>query len=355
MNKKDFFKYVRDVINDPKREFDERVFITLTIISEITVFIAFIADIIMHEYIGELITLAIVLVAIPTITFGCLYINKLKLAMRIIVISLVFLILPALFYFGGGMYGGGFIWTIFAFIYVGLVMSGRWRKVILVCISLEALGCLHLQVYHPDLIAIHEQEMNNIDVFLSIILVGVVCFVMTWFQSNMFKKETERARKAAEEAEELTRAQNRFFSSMSHEIRTPINSILGLNELTLGDESISDDVARNAGGIQGAGKLLLSLINDILDFSKMEAGSMDIVPVDYRIGDLLSEIVNMIWLKAHDKGLRFDVSIDPKVPSVLYGDEVRIKQIIINLLNNAVKYTKEGSIELYLNFIKYII
>ena len=108
------------------------------------------------------------------------------------------------------------------------------------------------------------------------------------------------------------------------------------------DQSASDEIVKDAAGIQGAGKMLLALINDILDFSKMEAGSMDIVPVDYRVGDMLSEIVNMLWLKAQDKGLEFEVSVDPEVPTVLYGDEVRIKQVIINLLNNAVKYTKEG-------------
>jgi signal transduction histidine kinase len=134
---------------------------------------------------------------------------------------------------------------------------------------------------------------------------------------------------------------------MSHEIRTPINSILGLNELILRDQSTSDEIVKDATGIQGAGKMLLALINDILDFSKIEAGSMDIVPVDYRVGDLFSEVVNMIWQRASEKGLELRVSIDPDVPTVLYGDEVRIKQVIVNLLNNAVKYTKEGFIDLH--------
>ena len=96
----------------------------------------------------------------------------------------------------------------------------------------------------------------------------------------MFKEENARAKKEAERAEELTRSQNRFFSSMSHEIRTPINSILGLNELILRDQSASGEIVKDAAGIQGAGKMLLALINDILDFSKIEAGRMDIVPVD---------------------------------------------------------------------------
>ena len=133
---------------------------------------------------------------------------------------------------------------------------------------------------------------------------------------------------------------------MSHEIRTPINSILGLNELILRDQDATEDIVKDASGIQGSGKMLLALINDILDFSKIEAGSMDIVPVDYKVGDMLSEIVNMMWLRAHDKGLGFEINVDPEVPTTLYGDEVRIKQVIINLLNNAVKYTQKGRVEL---------
>ena len=110
------------------------------------------------------------------------------------------------------------------------------------------------------------------DSFLSLILVGVLCFIMTWSQGGSSRRRTNGQRKEAERAEELTRSQNRFFSSMSHEIRTPINSILGLNELILRDQSASDEIVRDASGIQGSGKMLLALINDILDFSKIEGG-----------------------------------------------------------------------------------
>ncbi len=344
-----FVRYVQSAIVDPERDFSERSFLALTIISEIAVLIAFIFDIILREHIGEIIVLIAVLVSVPLISFVCLYINKLKFAIRLVVLSLVLGILPALFFFGGGTQGGGFIWFIFGFIYIGLVMTGNWRKAMFILLFIVASVCYGVEYTYPDLISGHSSDVFYVDNFISLILVGIVCFFMTWFQNRMFKAENARARKAADTAEELTRSQNRFFSSMSHEIRTPINSILGLNELILRDASISDEVAGDASGIQGAGKLLLALINDILDFSKMEAGSMEIVPVDYHLGDMLSEIVNMIWIKAQDKGLKFEVSVDPKVPTVLYGDEVRIKQIIINLLNNAIKYTKEGSVELHVD------
>ncbi len=348
MRIKKIIKTVRDAVRDPNRALSERVFTSLTIISELTVLVAFIGDVITGENIRELILLSLVLVLVPVVTLSCLFKNRLKIAIRMIIAGLVFVVLPALFFNGGGVEGGGVLWFIFAFMYVGLVITGTWRVILTVVLSLTAAGCYLAEYYHPEWVTRHTRAMFYEDSLLSLILVGIVCSVMAWLQGRLFSDESERARKEAERAEELTRSQNRFFSSMSHEIRTPINSILGLNELILRNQDATDEIVKDATGIQGAGKLLLALINDILDFSKIEAGSMDIVPVDYRIGELLSEVVNMIWLKASEKELKFNVNIDPAIPSVLYGDEVRIKQIIINLLNNAVKYTAEGSVELHI-------
>ena len=341
------FNTVLAAIRDKDRPLIERVFLALTIITVVTVIIALIGDVYIKENILEIITLIATLVFIPTLVFTCLVKNRLPFAIKVTVVALVFLILPSLFFFGGGVEGGGVLWVIFTFIYVGLVLSGRWRIIMLVLTFVISLVCYLVEFFYPEYVYPHERNDFYIDSFISLILVGVVCYVMTRLQNQMFMEENERAKEAANTAEELTRAQNRFFSSMSHEIRTPINSILGLNELILRNQDASDEIVHNAAGIQGSGKMLLALINDILDFSKMEAGSMDIVPVDYRIGDTLSEIVNMVWLRANDKGLKLIVTVDPKVPTVLYGDEVRIKQIIVNLLNNAVKYTNEGSVELH--------
>ncbi len=132
---------------------------------------------------------------------------------------------------------------------------------------------------------------------------------------------------------------------MSHEIRTPINTIIGLNEMIL-REDISDEIAENAVNIQNASKMLLTTINDILDLSKLESGKMDIVPTQYAISSMFSDLVNLIWIRAHQKNLEFKVDIDPDIPSMLYGDEVRIKQVVTNMLTNAVKYTESGSVTL---------
>ncbi len=147
------------------------------------------------------------------------------------------------------------------------------------------------------------------------------------------------------EISDLSTAQNRFFSSMSHEIRTPINTIIGLNEMIM-REKVSDEVAEDAANIRAASNMLLHIINDILDMSKISSGQMKLTPVAYHPGNMLSDIVGMLWMRAKEKGLKFEVEIAPDIPSELYGDEVRIKQILINLLNNAIKYTKKGSVTL---------
>ncbi len=339
-----FIERVKERIKDPSREFKERVFIVLNLIIDSLIVFALIGDIVFHENIVEIIVLSVVVVLTPTVTLISAKLNRLNFAMVFNVVSLVVVIIPVVFYFGGGLYGGGVLWIIFAYLYTGLVLSGKWKPFMMVLITFEACGLYLDGYFHPERVSGHSQPMFYIDSLISIIIVGVVCCAMVWFEEWLFTKENERAMEEAKKFEELNNSQNRFFSNMSHEIRTPIHSILGLNELILRQEDASEEILKDAANIQGAGRMLLSLVNDILDISKIEAGKMDIVPVNYNIASLLSEIVNMFWLRTEEKGLELIVELDPTIPAELYGDEVRIKQVLVNILNNAVKYTKEGSI-----------
>ncbi|MGN0513027.1 MAG: response regulator [Lachnospiraceae bacterium] len=148
-----------------------------------------------------------------------------------------------------------------------------------------------------------------------------------------------------DEARSANQAKSSFLANMSHEIRTPINTVLGLDTMIL-RESKDEEIRKYASNIQTAGQGLLAIINDILDFSKIESGRMEIVPVGYDVASLINDVVNMISVKAKDKGLSFVVDMDSSIPSRLVGDDVRIRQVLINLLTNAVKYTYEGSITL---------
>ena len=177
-----------------------------------------------------------------------------------------------------------------------------------------------------------------------IVIWVILSIIMMYVKYSMYARILESNRQK-EEIEKLNAAQNRFFSSMSHEIRTPINTIIGLNEMIL-RENVSEEINEDAANIRSAGNMLLHLINDILDMSKLDSGQMELTPVSYRTGDMLSDIVGMLWIRAKDKGLEFKIDVAPDLPGELFGDEVRVKQILINVLNNAIKYTKEGSVTL---------
>ena len=273
-------------------------------------------------------------------------IRKKRIHMGATLIAILLLTLfPITFFSAGGFYSGVPEWFVLCFIYVCITLQGRRRAVFFGLCTAETLLCYGTAFYYPALAAPNTQHDALFDSAFSMIMVWLLTSILLMFLNRMYEEENALSQRQKKEIEELNRAENHFFSSMSHEIRTPINTIIGLNEIIL-REDISAEVAENARNIQGASKLLLSLINDILDISKIKSGKMEIVNVSYETGALFSEIVNMIWIKAKEKGLEFKLHVDSSIPSMLCGDEVRIKQILINLLNNAVKYTSEGSVTL---------
>ncbi len=152
-------------------------------------------------------------------------------------------------------------------------------------------------------------------------------------------------------AEEATAAKSSFLANMSHEIRTPINAVLGMNEMIL-RECDDPNIEAYSESIRSAGNMLLGLVNNILDFSKIEAGKMEIHPINYDLASVVNDLVNMIQMKVDDKGLLLELDIDKTTPKALCGDEIRIKQVITNILTNAVKYTEEGTITFRLGYDK---
>ena len=169
------------------------------------------------------------------------------------------------------------------------------------------------------------------------------------FRAKKKIEGSEKLRRAKEVAEDASRAKSEFLSNISHEIRTPINAILGMNEVIL-RECEDENILAYSENVKVAGNTLLGLVNNILDFSKIEAGKIEILPVEYDLSSVLNDLVNIVRIRAEDKGLILLLDFDRDTPKRLYGDDLRIKQVIINILTNAVKYTEKGNVTFSVGF-----
>lgn len=198
--------------------------------------------------------------------------------------------------------------------------------------------------------AVEELSYKSVTNSRAIFIWGIfVFFLGTIIFISYMRNVMEAQEQYTELAESANRAKTAFLSSMSHEIRTPINAIIGMNEMIsreTGDTTILDYSDK----IKASSESLLELVNDVLDFSKIEAGKMELIPESYNLKTMLTEIWDMIYVRASEKGLKLEAKVDANVPVELFGDSLRIKQIILNLLTNAVKYTESGSITLSVEY-----
>ena len=189
-------------------------------------------------------------------------------------------------------------------------------------------------------------------------LVNVIMCGLAQYETVKAKIKQE---KALEEAKRASEAKTDFLANTSHEIRTPINAVLGMNEMIMRESSKAEKlkdgkpsdyqeafkkIRQYSGNVDSAGNNLLAIINDILDFTKIEEGKMKIVEVEYQLSSVINDVSNMIYFKAKEKNLSFVTDVDESIPDHLFGDVVRIRQVIMNILNNAVKYTEKGSVSL---------
>lgn len=331
-----------------KREYElkERLFRLILMIAGIVSAIAILEGFFLTHSYGLLFTEILVLLTIIICAVFMIKYQKLELATIIFWVSINCCLFPNLFYLSGGISSGVVIWFVLAMVYPFIMFSGR-KLVIFATLSAIVDFCvLEIAYLFPGMV---QNTLNTegtfIDMYFSIIVVGVTLGGIVKVQVHMLEIERTITLTQKEELEKANTYKDGFFANMSHEIRTPINTIVGLNEMIL-RETHSDVIQDYAHNIEIASKMLLNLVNDILEFSQLEMKQMQLVPLEYDSKEMFLDAINMVRIRMREKNLEFRINIDEKIPSVLYGDVKRIKQILLNILTNAIKYTNEGSITL---------
>ena len=208
------------------------------------------------------------------------------------------------------------------------------RVCIIMFLIVSASGGVLQLIWFPDVL---------LNVFTISLGITIVLFSLETPEYHQLKETMVELEDAKEKAQKENASKSQFLANMSHEIRTPINAILGMNEMIL-RESEENSIQEYAQNIQSASEDLLSIVNEILDFSKVASGKMELVPVEYDVAALIRDCSTIVETRAAGKDLRLEVSCDESTPSKLCGDATRIRQIISNLLTNAVKYTPSGTI-----------
>ena len=226
-----------------------------------------------------------------------------------------------------------------------LMLDYRWRSNIFNNCVMLFLTFFVSYKFKPD-------DFFITDIVLTAVVSCIGTVISSQYQTNQIRyieAKDQKFNKDLEVEKAKGEAKTSFVAHMSHEIRTPVHSILGLNEIIL-RETDNPKIKEYASNIRISGDTLLKIINDILDFSKIESGKLEIVPAEYELSSMVTDLVNMVSQKARQKKLELIIDVDKTMPHLLFGDELRIKQCILNILNNAVKYTEKGSITLTLGY-----
>ena len=257
--------------------------------------------------------------------------------------------LTILFFMDGGRLGGVPLFFLLAVVATPCFLHIA-EAVVMVCLEIAAYvtNVILSEIYPASVdTALAVQE----NAFLPLVIVagtlGGLCIIYTY----AYRHQQERLDSAISEAKAANEAKSSFLENMSHEIRTPMNSILGMNEMILREED-RPEIKEYALVVQRSGRALLGIINDILDFSKLQDRKMEIVPVRYDLSSLINDLVNIAAEQAKKKSLNFTVNVDKEIPRILDGDEYHIRQVMLNLLNNAIKYTERGGVTVTIGFEK---
>ena len=261
----------------------------------------------------------------------------------IFAIVLCYILFPIIFFSGGGVYSGMIAYLVLGavILYLLLCENVKVLSVMAIIFVLIIVGCMLVSYYFPSLVTpIKTDEMMYLDNIVAVVVSTFLILLILISQNRMYKAEQKRA-------DEAMQAKDAFLASMSHELRTPLNAIIGLSEIQMKSrEDISEPNFDMVEKINNSGITLLNIINDLLDVSKISSGMFELVCTEYNTAEMINDTVNMNRVRIGDKPIEFSVKVDPNLPTVLYGDDLRMRQILNNMLSNAFKYTNEGTVDL---------
>lgn len=286
------------------------------------------------------------------------YRGKLVLASNVMVVAVCFILFPAVFFVRGGIESGMSSWFALGILFIFLLLDGVNFVLMLSLDAIVVAGCYWISYRFPQLVQGHMLRSSFFldvvqGIFTTTLAVGMIVKVQAWIQKqqgNVLEEKnkqllemTQKAKRAQRDAEVANHSKSNFLANMSHEIRTPINTVLGMNEMIL-RQTTEENTRSLAQDIRTSTESLLEIVNEILDFSRIESGKMQLMEDDYELRDVLHDTATAFDLRAKEKGLYLHLDIDEQLPSMYRGDSLRLRQIINNIMSNAIKYTREGGI-----------
>ena len=342
-------KFITEHIFNEKYSLRERIFRLIIMVG----FVLSIIAIVVSFGIANLVeTLPPLLVMFVSILIGVLLtfkFNKLDAAAVLVAIAINGVAFPTMFFFCGAIESGASVWFVLGIFYLFMMFKGKKLAFFLIISVLIDVATYYVAYKYPEFVVpMESREAIYVDSLFAILATGLAGGFIILFFMYLYDGERATVLKQNEALEEASNSKNASFARVSHEIRTPINTIVGLNEMIL-RENPTGTTAEYARNIKSASKMLLSLVNDFLDLSRIESQRMEIFPAPYKTQNMIEELLDMVRVSVQEKGLELYAEVDDNLPMELIGDEKRIKQILINILANAVKYTNEGSVTLSAN------
>ena len=266
--------------------------------------------------------------------------KKPNIAALLIVIIGNMVLFPIMYFTGGGMVSGMPVWVLLGLIFSWLILNGKTCICMYILNTAAAVGCMLLEMWYPQLVVpMVNRNAGYIDMIQSMVVVTCIFGGIFKYQTYVYEKQRKQILKA-------NAAKSEFLANMSHELRTPINAILGYNEMLM-RETRESQTAVYASNVRLAGRNLLSLVSSILDFTDMERADLQLSEGPYYVRDVLQDALTFAEYGSEHKDLELRIQIDENIPQELIGDVARIKQILDNLISNALKYTNEGFVEIH--------